>query len=161
MVFRPEIGERFDTTVHCGTYHPYRRGGERNPNFDGYSGLLLDFKEAKVRALEYFRDFLGKYIEVDVPIAVVPSHDPAKTTSGLRALAEKLAAGDRIDATSCLVRTKNVDKLALGGGPKHWWSTLALHRGHARQDVHQGRRAQGVRPTEQSRRQRPARQDRP
>ena len=115
MVFRDAYGERFDTLLVCGTYHPYRRHGEKNPNFDAYSGLLLDLKENKLRAIEHFREFLEERVREDVPIAVVPSHDPAKTTSGLRTLAERLAAADRIDATDCLVRAEKIDKLAHGG----------------------------------------------
>ena len=115
MVFREEFGDRFDTLLYCGIYQPYRRHGEKNPNFDAYSGLVLDFKENQTAAIERFRAFLEPRIAPDVPIAIVPSHDPAKTTSGLRTLAQKLAAADRIDATDCLVRKVKIDKLATGG----------------------------------------------
>jgi predicted amidophosphoribosyltransferase len=115
MVFREEYGEHFGTLLYHGSYHPYRRYGETNPSFNAYSALLLDLKDNKIRAIEHFREFLQKRVAEDVPIAVVPSHDPAKTTSGLRTVAQRLAAADRIDATGCLVRTKRVDKLAHGG----------------------------------------------
>ncbi len=115
MVFLEEYGEHFDKLITCGTYHPYRRNGEKNPDFDVYSGLLLDLKENKTSAVERFTDYLEDKLDVDFAIAVVPSHDPAKTTSGLKNVAHKLAANDRIDATNCLIRVKRIDKLAHGG----------------------------------------------
>jgi predicted amidophosphoribosyltransferase len=115
MVFREQIGEHYDELMYCGEYQPYRKHGEKNPNFNVYSGFLLDLKENQTGAVERFHTSLEKIVAPDIPVAIVPSHDPAKTTSGLRALAQKLAASDRIDATSCLVRTKKIDKLAHGG----------------------------------------------
>lgn len=51
-----------------------------------------------------------------VAIAVVPSHDPAKVSSGIRDIAQTLAKRkSRIDATSCLVRHKRVNKKSDGG----------------------------------------------
>src|SRR5262245_29594105 len=97
---------------HVSPVPPARR---ENPSFNAYSGLLLDLKENQLPAVEYFLRFLHRMINPDIPVAVVPSHDPAKTTSGLRALAMRLAAADRIDATGCLVRTMKIDKLATGG----------------------------------------------
>ena len=32
--------------VCCGTYHPYIKNGTRNPEFDLYSGRILDLKES-------------------------------------------------------------------------------------------------------------------
>ena len=115
MVFREQYGEHYDQLMYCGDYHPYRRHGEKNPNFNAYSGFLLDLKENQAGAVERFRQFLEGLLAPDIPVAIVPSHDPAKTTSGLRTLGEMLAASDRIDAASCLVRTMKIDKLATGG----------------------------------------------
>lgn len=115
MVFRNEEYIDFENAQFCGDYHPYRRHGMKNPNFDAFSGLMLDLKENKENALGYFRDFLEKNLKTDIPIAVVPSHDPAKTTSGVRTLAVRLAAAQRIDATGCLVRTEMIEKLSHGG----------------------------------------------
>ena len=120
MVFREAQPQLVDKVAHLGKYHPYRiwdSGGEKvkNPNFDAYSGFMLDIKENKTGVVERFRDYLEKLLAPDIAIAVVPSHDPAKTTSGIRTLAAKIAANDRIDATTCLVRTKLIEKLATGG----------------------------------------------
>ena len=52
MVFRKHTDDYWETFLFCGTYHPYRRFGEKNPNFDVYSGLILDLKENKGRAVE-------------------------------------------------------------------------------------------------------------
>lgn len=59
-----------------------------------------------------------------IVIAVVPGHDPNRTTSPTRTLAQTLAAqAERVDATACLVRHAPVRKI-LYGGP----STRDLHR---------------------------------
>jgi predicted amidophosphoribosyltransferase len=123
MVFRENHGEHFDELVYCGEYQPYRKHGEKNPNFNAYSGMVLDLKANDAAAVESFRKYLENLIAPDVPIAIVPSHDPAKTTSGLRSVAAKLAASDRIDATACLVRTKKIEKLARGGD-----RSIAVHQ---------------------------------
>ncbi|MBN8626027.1 MAG: phosphoribosyltransferase [Planctomycetes bacterium] len=115
MVFKEEYGEHWDDLMWLDNYNPYRKHGEKNPSFNAYSGFLLDLKENQTGAVERFRRAVETYIATDIAIAVVPSHDPAKTTSGLRSLAVALAANDRIDATSCLVRSKKIDKLAHGG----------------------------------------------
>ena len=116
MIFRPdEYGEYYDQAIECGKYHRYWQHGQRNPEFDWYSGFLLDLKENKPAAVSYFADFLGRIVVANVPIAVVPSHDPASVESGLRSLVRLLASGGRIDASECLVRTVKIEKLAHGG----------------------------------------------
>ena len=116
MIFRPDqYGEYYDQVVECGKYHKYWQHGQRNPEFDWYSGFLLDLKENKPNAVAYFADFLGRILVPNIPIAVVPGHNPTNVVSGLRSLVQIVAAGGRIDASGCLVRTVAIEKLATGG----------------------------------------------
>ena len=113
MVFKEGIEDFFDQLAWLGDYHPYRGG--RNPNFNVFSGKVLDLKDGKEIGIEHFRAALEEIVLPGVTVAVVPSHDPANTTGGLRTMAQRLAGACRIDATGCLVRTKKIDKLATGG----------------------------------------------
>jgi predicted amidophosphoribosyltransferase len=106
--------------VFLGEYHPYRiwnDEGERvvNPKFDNHCRKILDLKERKLSAVNYFVKQIDSHISAGVAIAYVPSHDSEKTQSGVRDVAIAIAANGRIDATGCLVRHKTVDKLATGG----------------------------------------------
>ncbi|MED1747178.1 phosphoribosyltransferase [Brevibacillus borstelensis] len=98
-------------------YIPYRLPtGEVNPRFDTNSGRILDVKSDDDRGIDHFFPMLDKIIPAEVAIAVVPSHNPEKTSGGLYRLVNKLASKkSRIDASSCLVRKYMVDKLAHGG----------------------------------------------
>jgi len=85
-------------------------------NYPQYSGRILDIKQAKPAAVAFFVERIAPELGDNVAIAIVPSHDPAKPGLGLGMLAAELAKnGSRIDASACLVRTKKIDKLALGG----------------------------------------------
>lgn len=119
MVF---VNEEFDSAsgiIVCGYYKPY--GKWRNDPetadapYDLYSGKILDLKEGKSGAVNYFYSLLDDEICPGVAIAVVPSHSPENKGGGLKALAKKLAAHDRIDMTECLIRTKEIEKLSRGG----------------------------------------------
>lgn len=103
--------------VALGTYHAYRNpDGSRNAAFDAFSGKILDVKQEKQNAISHFISLLHPLFQQNIAIAVVPSHDPAKTTSGMKTIAKALLTGtNRIDATECLQRTTKVDKLASGG----------------------------------------------
>lgn len=115
MIFRVNKNNKPDVILIFGKYHPYRLWGHRNHEFDGYSGKILDLKENKPDAVEYFYSLINPHLSNDFAIAIVPSHDPSKTTSGIMTLGQKLAKVNRVDATSCLVRTKEIQKLAQGG----------------------------------------------
>jgi predicted amidophosphoribosyltransferase len=55
----------------------------------------------------------------DITICVVPSHKAGnENTSGISILAQRLAASGRINGVNYLIRTKDVDKKALGGSRK-------------------------------------------
>jgi predicted amidophosphoribosyltransferase len=104
-----------DGIMSLGIYHPWRKGA--NPDFDPFSGLVLDLKAGKEDAIQYFTQQIQKAIELaaDLSICVVPGHDPTKTTSGIRSVAAGLCKAGPMDATGCLVRTLQIAKLARGG----------------------------------------------
>lgn len=97
-----------------GIYHPYRGGS--NPEFDKFSSLVLSLKNQNQEGLLHFLTALTPLFRTDIAVAVVPSHDPANTTSGMKILAKALInKTNRIDAVDCLKRITKVDKLATGG----------------------------------------------
>jgi predicted amidophosphoribosyltransferase len=97
-------------------YIPYRNlDGSRNPAFTAFSGSILDLKQNKIRCDGPFLSQLNQIIKKNIPIAIVPSHDPDSSDSGLLTVAKKLVRDNRIDATSCLQRIKKIDKLSGGG----------------------------------------------
>lgn len=102
-----------------GDYLPWRvhkENGGDGSNYPSHSGRILDLKDGKAGAVTHFKDIIEPELLTGVAIATVPSHDPAKTTGGLKSLGTALASGGaRIDATSCLVRTVKIAKLAHGG----------------------------------------------
>lgn len=111
-------GNNTDSILVLGEYHPYRLpNGEMNPNFDrNWSGRILDIKENKSSAVEFFYQRIPAMSTKEFAVAVVPSHDPEKLDSGIRSLAQRIASVQgRIDATSCLVRNRKIDKLSRGG----------------------------------------------
>lgn len=100
-------------------YHP---DGTRshNPARDPNTYRIMDLKSERTDLRDpevaRFAAELNPCIDSLVAIAVVPSHDPMKITSGIRLVAKKLAANKkRFDATACLVRTKLVAKKSAGG----------------------------------------------
>jgi predicted amidophosphoribosyltransferase len=98
-----------------GEYHPYRIEGQKNPHFDQWSGRILALKRSEAPAIELFYRKLNPLLGTNFAIATVPSSNSEKVSSGIRKLAIRLAANQRIDATSCLVRHQSIDKLATGG----------------------------------------------
>jgi hypothetical protein len=102
-----------------GHYKPWgvhRQGGGDRDNYPAHSGQILDLKEGNATAVATFKAQIEPELPDGVAIAVVPGHDPAKPGKGLPALAAGLASsGRRIDASSVLVRTKKIAKLAHGG----------------------------------------------
>ncbi len=87
----------------------------KNRYFDENSNLILNLKNGKSEAIERFFHTINPMINAGVCIAVVPSHDPARLDSGIRKLGAKLATDGRINAIDCLIRTKEIAKLASGG----------------------------------------------
>ena len=102
-----------------GQYKPYslhkEQGGDSS-NYPGHSGKILDLKDDKAGAVHYFADLIEPELSAGIVIVTVPSHDPESQSGGLKKLAARLAEnGNRVDGSSCLVRTQKIGKLALGG----------------------------------------------
>ena len=118
MVFVNEEWNNTGDIVVYSNYHKYWLDRERkikNPLLDVFSGRILDLKEGKQTAINYFYNLLNEEICEGVTICVVPSSNAEKTESGIGKLAEKLAENKRINKVYFLQRTKSIDKLAWGG----------------------------------------------
>lgn len=99
-------------------YHKYWLDRERkikNPSFDVFSGKILDLKEGKLSAINYFYHLIDAEICPGVTICVVPSSNAEKTVTGISMLAERLAQNNRINKVYFLSRKQTIDKLATGG----------------------------------------------
>jgi len=88
-----------------------------NPNFDGKSNDLLNFKKGEIPLINKFHLRLNTLlINEDFAICYVPSCTADKEETPVRTLAQKLTQNSkRIDATSCIVRHTTIPKLANGG----------------------------------------------
>ena len=118
MVFINDNWNNTNDIVVYSNYHKYwldRERGIKNPLFDVYSGRILDLKQGKMSAINFFYNIIDSEICKDVTICVVPSSDAEKTQSGIGMLGEKLAANNRVNKVYYLKRTKSIDKLAYGG----------------------------------------------
>lgn len=97
-----------------GVYQPYHQG--QNPKFDDFSREVLKVKNMEDWIIKEVSLALDARFNEGFMIAVVPSHDPEKHTSGIRMIAEFLCRdGKRGNATKCLVRHTKVAKMASGG----------------------------------------------
>jgi hypothetical protein len=65
--------------------------------------LLGGLDDSYVDDVEHFYNRLNPLLKIGFPIAIVPTHDPAAPN-----LVRRLSAQRRIDATSCLVRIRNI-----------------------------------------------------
>lgn len=91
-------------------YHPYY-----SDKFDRASGRILDFKEGDPEAFQYYFRAMNTKLEENVTVTAVPPHAPGKE-GAVRRLARRLArCGNRTDATSCLIRHEEIQKLSNGG----------------------------------------------
>lgn len=118
MVFVNENWNGTGNIVVYSNYHKYWLDRERkikNPLFDVFSGKILDLKECKMPAINYFYNILNEEICKDVTICVVPSSDAEKRKSGIAILGEKLAENGRVNKVYYLKRNTSIDKLADGG----------------------------------------------
>ncbi len=118
MVFYNEEWNNTGNIVVYSNYHKYWLDRERkikNPLFDVYSGKILDLKEGKASAVEYFYRLINDEICQDITICVVPSSKAGKIDTGMSMLGKKLANNGRIDKVYYLSRTETIPKLATGG----------------------------------------------
>ena len=123
MVFCNEEWNNTGDIVVYSNYHKYWLDRERkikNPLFDVFSGRILDLKNGKESAVEYFFNLIDCEICKDVTICVVPSSNSENIDTGMTKLAEKLAQNGRKDKVHFLVREKTIDKLATGGN-RSWF----------------------------------------
>ena len=99
-------------------YHTYWKGGEKNPQFNEFSNMILNYKKDENRAIMYFYDILNKVIRNDTRYVVVcvPSHEANKLTSNHKII-DLLCKSkpNLINGGHCLVRHKTVEKLSSGG----------------------------------------------
>ncbi|TYS12986.1 hypothetical protein FZC78_22645 [Rossellomorea vietnamensis] len=115
MIFKERTENEEKSFWYLDEYYPYRIGGELNPNFDTNSGLILDLKEGLLKGINHYFDILDEMLNRNITLCTVPSSDSLKKVTGIRSLAQKLAAHNRIDATSCLYRETTIPKAAHGG----------------------------------------------
>ena len=122
MIFLELAKNRADEIIELGNYHPYwidQANRVRNPDFVDRDGFILDVKSneqsRKLRGVYFFYKELVSLIGCEFAIAAVPSSNPENIDSGICQLARKLAASNRVDATSCLVRHTEIQKLSHGG----------------------------------------------
>ncbi len=104
---------------HLGIYHSWslhKEMGGDGTNYDKFSGQILDFKEAKPRAIASFLEQVEPLLTSGFAICVVPSHDPEKKSGALHTFSAKLCQGtEREDLSGMLVRHTKIPKLAAGG----------------------------------------------
>jgi len=101
------------------TYHPYRSG--ENPNWNAFSGKVLDLKNGKQIGIDHFHDLLlqKKLYDGDYAIVTVPPSDPAKfATHGtnllVNTLFERCIIKKIINGHDFLVRHTKVTKSVSG-----------------------------------------------
>jgi hypothetical protein len=108
-----------DWLAYFGHYKPYgvhKQGGGTWDDFPEHSRNILNFKNGKTEPIAGFVALIEPELPDGIAIAIVPSHDPASPGTGLRTVVAALAAsGGRVDASSVLVRTEKIKKLAKGG----------------------------------------------
>jgi predicted amidophosphoribosyltransferase len=102
---------------HLGFYHPKLNYHEdyscKNHNFNEFSHLILELKERRYTAIDYFKDILIKLLEdEEVTITTVPPHLAFESNSGVRDLASCLVKSKKkyVDAVNCLERVTKVNK---------------------------------------------------
>ncbi|MCA9277247.1 MAG: hypothetical protein KDA29_14590 [Phycisphaerales bacterium] len=123
-----------------GDYHPYwiytPAGKEHNPAFDNHSDKVLDLKKPasdyrRGVAVDYFFSLMNPKLPPGLAVCFVPSSDPKKRDTGMRDLARRLAAADRLDATDCLIRSKAIPALHSGGNRSFEVQLASLRVDHA------------------------------
>lgn len=90
-------------------------GGDGS-NYPSHSGRILDVKDKLASAIATFAGQIDPMLAADIAVCYAPSHKPLNTDTGIRRVAQAVAGSqNRIDATECLVRTKEIPKLTAGG----------------------------------------------
>lgn len=118
MIFVNEALNGTGDIVVYSNYHKYWLDKERkikNPLFDVFSSKILDLKEGKPSAINYFYNLINAEICSGVTICVVPSSNSEEKITGMSMLGEKLAENNRLNKVYYLTRNQSIDKLATGG----------------------------------------------
>ena len=118
MVFKNPLWNDTGEIVVYSNYHKYWLDKERkikNPLFDVYSGKILDLKEGRETAIQYFFNLLDFEICEGVTICIVPSSNADNKNSGMSMLGERLAKNGRKNGVYYLNRQRTIEKLATGG----------------------------------------------
>lgn len=118
MIFRKESRYKdSDQIIYLRKYHPYwdELHKKRNPLFNHYGKLILDVKSKNESAIMIFSEFLDKIVESGIAISVVPAHSKEELETGIKIIADIIAGNNRINATNCLVRTRNTKQQSRDG----------------------------------------------
>jgi predicted amidophosphoribosyltransferase len=113
-------------------YHPVQGGN--NPKFDDVSAKVLEFKEGKAEAVNYFTDLVKANFDPDwndCYCVSVPSHSSGNISSPIHDLIKRLAGFNGLkDASGVLVRTETIAKLAHGGNRaiKNHLNSIAINK---------------------------------
>ncbi|ELU8376804.1 phosphoribosyltransferase [Cronobacter sakazakii] len=130
----------------CGTYHPWRYRGERNPRSgDRLSKAMMDLKDVTnsghAKAVNIFSQLLvtslkgyaiGRVAFTDVPfeISIVPSHEEGKVSAALIKIAQDIERKfPNAVFNQSLQRKKTVVSAHKGGGDRsveHHMSTIGV-----------------------------------
>lgn len=101
---------------YLGVYQPLRGDYEGYWDFTEYSSGIRYLKNGDPSVINDFAEFISDNLDNNFDcILVVPTHDTCNN-SGIKLLAQKIAnVKNIIDATSCLIRHKTIDRLSTGG----------------------------------------------
>jgi len=99
-------------------YHTYWKDGTKNPQFNEFSNMILNYKKDEYRAIMYFYGILNNLIRNDIKYVVVcvPSHEANKLSTNHKMIS--LLCKNKVnlvDGSHCLIRHKTVEKLTSGG----------------------------------------------
>jgi predicted amidophosphoribosyltransferase len=114
-------------------YHPWKLQGQRNPAFDGHSGLCLSLKTPGNRdhqkAVNYFTRLLVDHFKAHkgqfrAELIAVPSHTANGHSAGLRSVIDAVCKADNrlSHRPGALTRVRTIEKLAAGGN-----RSMAVH----------------------------------
>lgn len=108
FINRGDFAMAVDSNKKLGTYHPKKNG--RNPYFDSFSQLILDVKNNKEPAIQYFTERLYSILSHDTEyvICVMPNHKKGRCTSGMISIAKRLCKSPIIDGTDFIVRKNTI-----------------------------------------------------
>lgn len=102
-------------------YHKYWiNDGQHNPNFDYASGKILDVKNNKDEAIDWFAQRIKEATKEGDIICVVPSSSGSSENYGIGKIAWILSRYKRINGSKCLIRYKAIEKLSRGGDRSIW-----------------------------------------